>query len=284
MLRVVNVASVPQRSPFRYPGGKTWLVPMIRSWLRHKGGPSKTLVEPFAGGGIVSLTAVAEDLVSRAILVEKDEDIAAVWRTMLGQNGSWLVSEIAAFEMTSTNVHERLDSAAGSLRERAFQAILRNRVNRGGILAPGAGRVKNGENGKGLASRWYPKTLCRRIREIREIRDRLEFVEGDGFEVAEQNAGDPSVVWFIDPPYTVAGRRLYKYSEIDHEKLFSLSSRLAGDVVLTYDDSEYVRQLAETSGFDVCEVPMKNTHHSRKIELLIGKRLDWVLKETPAFL
>ena len=24
--RVVNVASVPQRSPFRYPGGKTWLV------------------------------------------------------------------------------------------------------------------------------------------------------------------------------------------------------------------------------------------------------------------
>ena len=29
----VNVASVPQRSPFRYPGGKTWLVPHIRRWL-----------------------------------------------------------------------------------------------------------------------------------------------------------------------------------------------------------------------------------------------------------
>ena len=26
----VNVASVPQRSPFRYPGGKTWLVPQVR--------------------------------------------------------------------------------------------------------------------------------------------------------------------------------------------------------------------------------------------------------------
>lgn len=31
--RVVNVASVPQRSPFRYPGGKTWLVPYVRLWL-----------------------------------------------------------------------------------------------------------------------------------------------------------------------------------------------------------------------------------------------------------
>ena len=32
--RVVNVASVPQRSPLRYPGGKTWLVPHIRTWLK----------------------------------------------------------------------------------------------------------------------------------------------------------------------------------------------------------------------------------------------------------
>ncbi|MBN2594284.1 MAG: hypothetical protein JXA81_12320, partial [Sedimentisphaerales bacterium] len=31
--KVVNVASVPLRSPFRYPGGKTWLVPYVRQWL-----------------------------------------------------------------------------------------------------------------------------------------------------------------------------------------------------------------------------------------------------------
>ena len=24
---VINVSAVPHRSPFRYPGGKTWLVP-----------------------------------------------------------------------------------------------------------------------------------------------------------------------------------------------------------------------------------------------------------------
>jgi len=29
-------SSVPQRSPFRYPGGKTWLVPYIRDWFRSK--------------------------------------------------------------------------------------------------------------------------------------------------------------------------------------------------------------------------------------------------------
>ena len=30
---IVNVASVKHLSPFRYPGGKTWLVPRVREWL-----------------------------------------------------------------------------------------------------------------------------------------------------------------------------------------------------------------------------------------------------------
>ena len=55
---VVNVATVPQRSPLRYPGGKTWLVPHIREWLRQT--TPDIIIEPFAGGAIVSLTAVRE--------------------------------------------------------------------------------------------------------------------------------------------------------------------------------------------------------------------------------
>ena len=58
MSQPVNVASVPQRSPFRYPGGKTWLIPYIRSWLASKQPGIGVLVEPFAGGGIVGLTTV----------------------------------------------------------------------------------------------------------------------------------------------------------------------------------------------------------------------------------
>ena len=65
---VVNVASVPQRSPLRYPGGKTWLIPHIREWLRRT--EPEILIEPFAGGAIVSLTAVMEDLVTTAFMVE----------------------------------------------------------------------------------------------------------------------------------------------------------------------------------------------------------------------
>ena len=76
--RIVNVASVPMRSPFRYPGGKTWLVPWIRRWLRSKPCPVAELVEPFAGGAIVGLTAVFEELARKVTLVEVDYDVASV--------------------------------------------------------------------------------------------------------------------------------------------------------------------------------------------------------------
>ena len=47
--KIVNVASVPLRSPFRYPGGKTWFVPRVRQWLISQPNKPTEFVEPFAG-------------------------------------------------------------------------------------------------------------------------------------------------------------------------------------------------------------------------------------------
>jgi DNA adenine methylase len=65
-----------------------------------------------------------------------------------------------------------------SLKSRAFATIIKNRVNRGGILANGASFIKNGENGKGITSRWYPETLRRRILAIAQVKDKIDFIEG----------------------------------------------------------------------------------------------------------
>jgi DNA adenine methylase len=274
--RIVNVASVPQRSPFRYPGGKTWLVPYVREWLRRRPRPPRCLIEPFAGGAIVALTAVFEGLVPCAVLVEKDEDVAAVWKTILGPQGRWLADRVIEFELSAETVRAVLSAKPRSLRERAFQTLLRNRVQRGGILAPGAGLMKLGENGRGLASRWYPETLRRRILAIVQMRRRFQFIAGDGLDVMREYAKDPDVVFFIDPPYTVAGRRLYKHNEIDHSELFALTAALAGDFLMTYDNSEEIRSLAERHGLQMHLVPMKSTHHEQKLELLIGRDLSWL--------
>lgn len=269
---VVNVACVPKRSPFRYPGGKTWLVPEIRAWLRSLGYRPETFVEPFAGGGIASLTAVFEDLAARVVMCEIDPYVAAVWRVILEDAGS-LVDRIVSFRMEAEAVRELLKADPVDLRERAFQTIVRNRVQRGGIMAPGASLMKWGENGRGLASRWYPQTLAKRIMDIYEKRDRITFVEGDGFELIRRFMRDNRAVFFVDPPYTAggkrAGRRLYTYNDIDHPALFELMAQVAGRFLMTYEDAAEVVDLAHAHGFSVRRVAMKNTHHNKLYELLI---------------
>ena len=275
-LPIVNVAAVPQRSPFRYPGGKTWLVPYVRQWLNHLMRPVKQLIEPFAGGAIVGLTAAFEGLAESVLLVEKDPEVAAVWRTILGGQARWLSERIMGFEVTSASVRQVLDCPARSLREQAFQTLLRNRVQRGGILARGAGLMKSGEKGRGLNSRWYPATLSKRVMAIAHLRNRISFVEADGVQVIRQYSSRPDAVFFIDPPYTIAGRRLYTYSDIDHKRLFSVVAEVAGDFLMTYDDAGEIRELARNHGFQMELIPMKSTHHAKKMELLIGRDLAWL--------
>src|SRR5207249_1300401 len=84
----------------------------------------------------------------------------------------------------------------------AFQTILpilRNRVQRGGIMAPGASLVKNGENGRGVASRWYPQTLAKRIEAVAGVSHKIEFRCADAIEVIPYYLGWKSSSFFIDP-------------------------------------------------------------------------------------
>jgi DNA adenine methylase len=271
----INVATVPMRSPFRYPGGKTWFIPYAREWLKQYN-RTISLIEPFAGGGIIGLTAAFENLVPDVTFVEKDEDIASVWRTMLSSQANWLAEQVINFDVTPENVEEVLSHSPKSVRERAFCTILRNRLQHGGILAPGAGLVKNGENGKGMKSRWYPETICKRILRIAKIRNKIKFIQGDGLDVMREESDSLNVAFFIDPPYTKAGRRLYLHHQIDHENLFAIASKVHGDVLMTYDDAPEIQSLASSYGFESERVLMKTTHHLQKYELVIGRALSWL--------
>ncbi len=271
----INVASVPQRSPFRYPGGKTWFVPYLRDWLQSKSKLPTRFIEPFAGGGIVSLTVAFERLAKHVVFAELDPGVAAVWRVVLNGQAEWLAKEILNFDLSIENVRKVLHTPVETVREKAFQTILRNRVQRGGIMAAGAGLVKTGENGRGLMSRWYPETLARRIREINHEKDRLTFVEGDGFVLIEEQRADKDAVFFIDPPYTLAARRLYTKWHMDHRRLFAAMQACRGDFLMTYDNTPEIAALAAEFGFEAKPVAMKNTHHAKMTELLIGRDLGW---------
>ena len=277
---VVNVAQVPQRSPLRYPGGKTWLVPYIRAWLGALESP-RLLIDSFAGGGITSLTAVMEHLVQNCLMVELDQDVAAFWDAALHHTAQ-LVKQIDNFTPTREDIYLLENQPSKTVVERGFQTLVLNRTRRGGILAKGAALTRAGENGKGVTSRWYPRTIKQRLMNIARYADRIEFIEADGIAVLEGLLADslpPGTAVFVDPPYTVegkqAGKRLYTHNYIDHAYLFDILGRIAargGEVLATYDESPEILDLIARHGFHAVRVVMKNTHHNQISELVITNR------------
>lgn len=269
-----NVASVPQRSPLRYPGGKTWLIPHIRAWLTPIHPRPKVLIEPFGGGGTVALTAVCEDLVERSIMAELDHDVAAFWHAALRHNSD-LCHLVSEFQPTLEAVSALVDGPVRDLLAHGFRTLVLNRTRRGGILAPGAALTKSGENNKGISSRWYPDTIIKRLQNIEAHASQIAFCETDGLDLLEMVADVPGSVAFIDPPYTAggkrAGNRLYTHHQIDHRRLFKILAATSMEFLMTYDRSPEIAALIDEYGFHAVEVVMTNTHHARISELVITR-------------
>lgn len=272
---IVNVASVPQRSPLRYPGGKTWLVPHIREWLLQR--RPKTLIEPFAGGGVVSLTAIMENLADHAAMVEIDRDVAAFWRAALGC-GPALRERIERFKPTYSALRKLESKSPSTVVDHAFRTLALNRTRRGGILAPGASYCRTGENGRGILSRWYPETLAARLNAIQECADRITFLEGDGLKALPLFLGGSAkrTAVFLDPPYTArggkkAGSRLYAHAKFDHPRLFGLMAKSNCNFMMTYDAAPEIIELVKQHGFAAAQLSMKNGHHNKIPELVITR-------------
>lgn len=277
------IASEEILSPFRYPGGKTWLVPLVRSWLRSLPSKPAQFIEPFAGGASVSLAVANEHLAARVVMIEKDEDVAAVWSTIFSDEAIWLAQEILGFDLNRESLAAWLSRNEMNVRERAFRTILINRVSHGGKLAPGSGLLNRGENGHGIRSRWYPDTLSSRVLKVAKMSDRICFTPGDGVEIIRNNHQMDNSVFFIDPPYPKAGGKLYRVSDVDHVDLFRLVSRLDCDFLMTYDDSEFIKDLASENQFEIETIIMKNTQYYDRTELLIGRNLEWFRRYVASF-
>lgn len=267
-----NVSSIKQRSLLRYPGGKTWLVPHVKEWLKDS---VNILIEPFVGGGIVSLTAVMDNLAQQALIIDLDRDISSFWRAIL-EHPEEMIERIRAFHPTRTEVERIACEVPETVQDQGFRVLVLNRTRRGGILAPGASFIKKGENGNGICSRWYPDTLVLRLQAIAKHSDQLFFYEEDGVCMLEQLCHRKDAAFFIDPPYTISGgkrtgSRLYSHNTVDHERIFAILAKSDANFLMTYNYAPEVNELVRRYGFEGVVVEMKNTNHSRIPELVITR-------------
>ena len=116
---------------------------------------------------------------------------------------------------------------------------------------------------KGTQFSLVSETLAKRIRDIVRIKDRIEIIEGDGIATTAKYAKRRNAAFFIDPPYTAAGKRagtrLYAHYMLDHERLFATAALLEGPFLITYDNAPELVELARKHGLETRTIAMKNT-------------------------
>jgi DNA adenine methylase len=232
-------------------------------------------LEPFAGGASVGLAIAELDLADHVTLVERDPDVAAVWEVMLNGQADSLARLIRNFNLSHTSAKEVTASNPPDSLSRAFRCLLRNRISRAGIMAPGAGWLNYGEAGNGIHSRWYPATLADRVEATHKLREKITFVSGDGLQLLREFAKRPSTVAFVDPPYVAkgrgAGRRLYAYCDVDCQELFEVVKRFQGPMIITYHRSLVVQRLADAAGIERHTITVQTGHTRSKRELIMYK-------------
>ena len=112
-------------------------------------------------------------------MTDLDRDLASFWRTILEYSDD-IIERIQSFTLSRESV-ERIDQEASqSIVDHGFRTLVLNRTQYGDVLTLDASLIKIGENGAGIESRWYPKTLVNRLKAIAEFSDKLIFCENDG--------------------------------------------------------------------------------------------------------
>jgi DNA adenine methylase len=263
-------------SPFRYPGGKSRFRATIINWISQLGFRPTHFVEPFAGGASVGLAIAELDLADHVTLAEIDPNVSAVWNVILNGQAAVFADRISTFRLNRSTAAQVVAREPTDQLTRAFRCLLLNRISRGGIMAPGAGWLNQGEDGHGIQSRWYPKTLSDRVSSTNALRDKVTFIQRDGLEVLKEFAKRRRAVAFVDPPYVVngrgAGRRLYAYHDVDCEELFKIVRTFAGGMVITYHRSAVVERLADAAGLECHTVTVQTGHTRCKRELIMYKQ------------
>ncbi len=289
----MDICSTSERLEFRllsilrYPGGKKRISPDLRLLFNlvvrslhlyypgedreetvRLGGP-KFLLEPFAGGAVVGLTLLNSNVVERLILVEKDDRVAAFWKTAL--RDSHFADHVEKFRCTRKNVEHVLDNPD---RDLPFWTLVANRCSFNGKL--------NGGISKDVSYNWNGKVHAEALRRIRQLSDRIEFIEGDGVKLLRDHANDLDASSFVDAPYFEKGKTLYREWKVDPSEVFEALASWRGFWLMTYDCVPEIKQLLKRHGFTYREFLTQSNNGKVTKELLMRSRhLPYDPKERP---
>jgi DNA adenine methylase len=265
-------------SPLRYPGSKATFLHVVLDFIIANNLHGKEIVEPYAGSAIVSLSLVANGLVNKATLVERDPLIYSFWKAVFNHTDS-LVSSIENVEVNIDSWHyfrEFLNydqPEEDRIPELALAGLFLNRTNFSGILhsGPVGGRSQNSTYK--IDCRFNKKEIISRIQKIALLRETISVMFDDAlvFLCNVPVINNRTHFFYIDPPYFKEGHQLYRYhyKTVDHKRLSDVLRVASYPWLLSYDKHEFIKLLYD--GFQ------QNNQHFRYMSKIPKKEKELVI-------
>lgn len=242
---------MPYRTPLRYPGGKAKLAPFVRRLFELNELCDAQYIETYAGGAGVAIDLLLSEYARSVHLNDISYGVYCFWHAVIHCT-EYICRRIREVKVTPATWRRQRnilsDTSNRSPEEVGFAFLFLNRTNRSGILSGGmiGGLEQTGQ--WQIDARFYRTVLTQRIVSIAEYGHRIFIycMDAEAFiaNVANRITGKCCV--YYDPPYYVAGQRLYvnNYQPADHQRIaHAIQAQTPHPWFLTYDAHEDIRLL-----------------------------------------
>ena len=235
------------KSPLRYPGGKSRAISFLKDFI-----PRDFIEyrEPFFGGGSVGIYLTQQALRSQTsqkkfFANDLNYELFCFWEILKTQNKA-LINAIHntkeqfkdGRELYENILHRRNENL--SPMQRAIDFFILNRITFSGVVDSG------GYSQKAFEAR-FTQSSIERLKNMDTILQHFIFSCED-YESLLQKEGE-GVFIFLDPPYFSAsksklyGKKGILHSAFNHQRLCEKLKNTKHQFLLTYDDSEFIREL-----------------------------------------
>lgn len=269
-------------SPFRYPGGKTKLLPALMEQLSEFiSNPEGTFADVFVGGGSVLLEVARQYPQINLYANDKDYWVYCFWKVVADSDSKKLEELLRLMEAKPTLelfYKLREENTKDEIRC-AYKAIFFNRTTFSGIFYSGPIGGKEQKSKYTIDCRYNYKKLKNKILECHHLlTGRTSVSNQDCLDFCRDHLHDCTL--YLDPPYYHKGDILYieKMSSNEHTKLAEFLDKAEKNWVLSYDDCVEVRELYKNQ--NIIDLPArycitgKKETWEHKGELIILPRQD----------
>jgi DNA adenine methylase len=273
--------------PLRYPGGKTQLVDYCHKFVRTNKLVGCTIFEPFAGGASISMNLLDRGLVSKAVINEKDHLLFHFWRSIFFHTDEF-IEKIRETPISVESWHKlakfrKLDYCSDKTSvEIGFACLFLNRTSFSGLLHSNPIGGKEQKSQYKIDCRFKPEREINSILYLSQFRDRVEVYNEDAIEFMDNHVRGyghkgRKVFVYIDPPYYLQGKDLYRhyYKDADHTQLARYIKQKCYSWLISYDKHEFIERLYKSKKYQPISIYFDYSAHTSKLkqeELLISNR------------